>query len=54
MSGEEEDVLKDVLNRLVRVLETYVAELEKTEPGSKESARLSDSITKLRRGCEEL
>jgi hypothetical protein len=47
MTATGEEVLREIVNKLVRVLATYVNALEETDLGSKEGARLADSIAKL-------
>jgi len=47
MTTTGEEILREIVNKLVKVLATYVNELEKADLGSKEGARLADSIAKL-------
>jgi hypothetical protein len=43
----EEQKLKEVLSRLIGILEKYVAQLEELDPSTREGARVADAVTKL-------
>jgi hypothetical protein len=43
----EEQKLKDVLSRLVSILEKYVEQLAELDPSTREGARVADAVTKL-------
>jgi hypothetical protein len=43
----EEQKLKEVLSKLIGILEKYVAQLEELDPSTREGARVADAVTKL-------
>jgi hypothetical protein len=43
----EEQKLKEVLSKLIGILEKYVAQLEEHDPSTREGARVADAVTKL-------
>jgi hypothetical protein len=43
----EEQKLKEVLSRLIGILEKYVTQLEELDPSTREGARVADAVTKL-------
>jgi hypothetical protein len=43
----EEQKLKEVLSKLIGILEKYVTQLEELDPSTREGARVADAVTKL-------
>jgi hypothetical protein len=43
----EEQKLKEVLSRLIGILEKYVTQLEELDPSTREGSRVADAVTKL-------
>jgi hypothetical protein len=43
----EEQKLKEVLSKLIGILEKYVDQLEELDPSTREGARVADAVTKL-------
>ena len=43
----EEQKLKEVLSKLIGILEKYIAQLEELDPSTREGARVADAVTKL-------
>ena len=48
-----EEELRAIITELLKIVRAYVAQLEQVDPGSKEGARIADSVAKLLRRVKD-
>jgi len=53
MSAQSEEELKAIITELLKIVRSYVAQLQNVDPGSKEGARIADSVAKLLRRVKD-